>query len=74
MLAGSRDILARRALGVAPLDVLGTALGLITGYFRGIADDMISRIIDAMLAIPLIVLAVTVVAALGSRSTWAVTM
>ena len=46
--------------------------GSITGYFRGIADDTISRVIDAVLAIPLIVLAVTVVAALGSRPTWTV--
>ena len=47
---------------------------MITGYFRGIADDTVSRVIDAVLAIPLIVLAVTVVAAVGSRSTWAVTI
>ena len=62
---------------VAPLATLlgdrrRDALGLITGYFRGIADDTISRVIDAVLAIPLIVLAVTVVAALGSRSNWTV--
>ena len=62
---------------IAPLatllaTLLGTTLGLVTGYFKGIADDTISRVIDALLAIPLIVLAVTVVAALGSRSTWTV--
>jgi peptide/nickel transport system permease protein len=51
---------------------VGTTLGLVTGYFKGIADDTISRVIDALLAIPLILLAVTVVAALGSRSTWTV--
>jgi len=54
--------------------VFGTVLGLITGYLRGIADDTISRVIDAVLAIPLIVLAVTVVASLGSRSVWSVTV
>ena len=52
--------------------LFGTTLGLITGYFRGIADDTISRVIDAVLAIPLIVLAVTVVSAVGSRAAWAV--
>jgi peptide/nickel transport system permease protein len=61
VLAGSRDIL-----------LIATTLGLITGYFKGIADDTISRVVDALLAIPLILLAVTVVAALGSRSTWTV--
>jgi peptide/nickel transport system permease protein len=74
VLAGSRDILLVAPLAVLLATVLGTALGLITGYLRGIADDTISRVIDAVLAIPLIVLAVTVVAALGSRSTWSVTV
>ena len=73
VLAGSRDILPsrprpsswRRSSGRRWVD---------HGYFRGIADDTISRVIDAVLAIPLIVLAVTVVAALGSSSAWAVTV
>jgi peptide/nickel transport system permease protein len=72
VLAGSRDILLVAPLATLLATIFGTALGLATGYLRGIADDTISRIIDAVLAIPLIVLAVTVVAALGSRSTWAV--
>jgi peptide/nickel transport system permease protein len=74
VLAGSRDILIVAPLAVLLSTMLGTALGLMTGYLRGIADDAISRVIDAVLAIPVIVLAVTVVAALGSRSTWAVTV
>src|SRR5919198_5851297 len=69
VLAGASDILK-----VAPLATLlgiagGTVLGLVTGYFRGIVDDVASRIVDAWLAIPLIVLAVTAVVALGT-SNW----
>jgi peptide/nickel transport system permease protein len=74
VLSGSRDILLIAPAAVVLSTILGTALGLVTGYFRGIADDTISRVIDAVLAIPLIVLAVTVVAAIGSRSAWAVTV
>ena len=74
VLSGSRDILLIAPAATLLATIFGTVLGLITGYFRGIADDTISRIIDAVLAIPLIVLAVTVVAAVGSRSTWAVTV
>ena len=74
VLAGSRDILLVAPLATVLATIFGTILGLITGYFRGIADDTISRVIDAVLAIPLIVLAVTVVASLGSRSTWSVTV
>lgn len=74
VLSGSRDILLIAPAATLLATFFGTALGLITGYLRGIADDSISRVIDAVLAIPLIVLAVTVVAAIGSRSTWAVTV
>jgi peptide/nickel transport system permease protein len=74
VIAGSRDILLVAPLATLLATVLGTALGLITGYFRGIADDTMSRVIDAVLAIPLIVLAVTVIASLGSRSVWSVTV
>ncbi len=74
VLAGSRDILLIAPLATLLATLVGTTLGLVTGYFKGIADDTISRVIDALLAIPLIVLAVTVVAALGSRSTWTVTV
>ena len=74
VLSGSRDILLIAPAATLLATIFGTALGLITGYLRGIADDTISRVIDAVLAIPLIVLAVTVVAAVGSRSTWAVTI
>ena len=72
VLAGSRDILLIAPLATLLATIVGTTLGLITGYFKGIADDTISRVVDALLAIPLILLAVTVVAALGSRSTWTV--
>jgi peptide/nickel transport system permease protein len=74
VLAGSRDILVVAPLATLLPVIVGATFGLITGYLRGIADDAISRVFDALLAIPVIVLAVTVVAALGSRSTSAVTV
>ena len=71
-----RDVLSRVLAGatgvlkIAPLAMLlgiagGTTLGLVTGYFRGIVDEAISRVIDAVLALPLIVIAVTAIVALG---------
>jgi peptide/nickel transport system permease protein len=68
VLAGASDILK-----VAPLATLlgiagGTVVGLVTGYFRGLVDDAVSRIVDAWLAIPLIVIAVTALVALGSST------
>jgi len=74
-----RDVLSRVLAGatdtmkVAPLATLlgivgGTTIGLITGYFRGWVDEGLSRVIDAFLALPLIVLAVTALVALGSSN------
>jgi peptide/nickel transport system permease protein len=44
--------------------ILGIALGLIAGFFRG-ADKFVSRLVDAMMAFPDILLAISLVAALG---------
>jgi peptide/nickel transport system permease protein len=74
-----RDVLSRVLAGatdtmkVAPLATLlgivcGTTIGLITGYFRGWVDEGVSRVIDAVLALPLIVIAVTALAGLGNSN------
>jgi peptide/nickel transport system permease protein len=49
------------ALGLAP----GVAMGLIAGYFGGWIDAVLSRLVDAMLAFPSILLALVIIAALG---------
>jgi peptide/nickel transport system permease protein len=65
VIVGARDILV-----VAPLATLvgvagGVALGLVTGYFRGLVDATVSRVIDALLALPLVIIALLALAALG---------
>ncbi len=45
--------------------VLGTLLGLISGYFLGWLDSVISRFIDILMAFPYFLLALTVIAVLG---------
>jgi len=71
-----RDILARVLAGarisflvglvvVSISAVLGTALGAIAGYFGGVIDDAISRLIDVLLAFPGLLLAIAIVAVLG---------
>jgi peptide/nickel transport system permease protein len=68
VLAGARDIMivapAATALGI----VGGTVVGLITGYFRGVIDDTVSRVIDAVLALPVVIIAVTAITALGQST------
>jgi peptide/nickel transport system permease protein len=65
VLAGARSILTIAPLATALAIVAGTSLGLLTGYMRGAVDDVVSRMTEALLAIPLIVLAITIVVAIG---------
>jgi len=44
---------------------VGTLLGAIAGYFGGRVDDVISRVIDTLLAFPGLLLAIALVAVLG---------
>jgi peptide/nickel transport system permease protein len=65
---------ARATLIVAPLATLigivgGTCIGLVMGFFGGAVDEVSGRFIDAFLALPLIVIAVTALVALG-HSRW----
>jgi peptide/nickel transport system permease protein len=75
-----RDVFSRVLAGaattltVAPaatvLGVVGGILvGLFTGFYRGIADDIIMRIVDSLLAFPLIIIAVLVISILGPSVT-----
>ena len=48
---------------------IGVTLGLLAGYAGGWIDDLIGRIVDVQLAFPFILLAVALVAVLGSSVT-----
>lgn len=69
VIVGSRDILTIAPLATVLGTVLGTALGLVTGYYRRWVDLVVSRVIDAFLAIPLLLLALVVITARGSSNT-----
>ena len=71
-----RDILARLVHGgrislvvgviaVAIALVLGGTLGAISGFFGGKVDMLISRAMDILLAVPSLLLSITIVSALG---------
>jgi peptide/nickel transport system permease protein len=65
VIVGARDILIVAPAATILATVLGTALGLITGYFSGFVDDVLSRIIEAFLAIPVIIAGLLVTVAVG---------
>ncbi|MFL5687913.1 MAG: ABC transporter permease, partial [Chloroflexota bacterium] len=66
VMVGSRDVLI-----VAPLAALlgvaaGTLLGLIMGYYRGRVDDVLSRLVEAFLALPVILVGLLTLVVLGT--------
>ena len=71
-----RDILSRVLAGarisflvgltvVSVSSVIGTLLGTVAGYFGGVVDDVIGRVIDVLLAFPGLLLAIALVAVMG---------
>ena len=71
-----RDLLARIVFGARPAllvgfaavaisGLLGLVLGLVSGYFGGLVDDVFMRLADIQLAFPFILLAIAVIGVLG---------
>jgi peptide/nickel transport system permease protein len=66
---GGRVSLLLGFISVAIGSVIGTLLGLVSGYYKGLVDTVTMRAVDAMLALPGILLALVVIAALGPSIT-----
>ncbi len=65
LIYGSRLSIAVGIVAVTASLVMGILLGLIAGYFKGVIDTAIMRIVDIMLAMPSLLLAIAIVAILG---------
>ena len=65
ILSGTKYSLLIGIAAVAFSLIIGTILGSVAGYFGGKLDAVIMRIMDMMLAIPSILLAITLMAAFG---------
>ena len=65
LLAGARISLLVGLAVVSVSSSVGMLLGSIAGYFGGRVDDVISRVIDILMAFPGILLAIALVAVLG---------
>ncbi len=71
-----RDVFARTMAGartvliIAPLATIlallwGAIVGLVAGFYRGLTDDIIMRIVDAFLALPIIITSILIISLLG---------
>jgi peptide/nickel transport system permease protein len=66
---GARISLYVGVLSVTMAVVVGVTLGLIAGYYGGLIDDAIARVLDVIFAFPTILLALGIVGMLGPNLT-----
>jgi peptide/nickel transport system permease protein/nickel transport system permease protein len=62
---GARTSVSSTLALVAVVFVVGTSLGIVSGYYGGAADTVIMRVADAMIAFPDLILAIAIVGILG---------
>ena len=65
---GSRISVIIAMIAIVVSGVIGTALGIIAGYWGSWVDALIMRLVDISLSIPIILLGLVLVAALGPRT------
>lgn len=69
MIYGARASLAAGVVSVGIAVIVGVPLGLLAGYFGRWADAIVSRLADALLSIPFLILAIAMAAFLGASLT-----
>lgn len=65
LIFGSRNSLIFGLISPTLAALVGTALGVAAGYFGGMIDRLVTRIIDLLLAFPELLLAIMIAAVLG---------
>lgn len=65
LIYGSRTILLLAPISVFCSVAVGTFLGLLGGYFGGLIDEVVMRILDSIMAFPTILLYLIIIAAIG---------
>lgn len=68
ILWGARYSLFMSLLAIGMALIIGGMFGAIAGYYGGVIDNVIMRIMDILLSMPSMLLALTVVAALGTST------
>lgn len=66
---GARWSLGAAALAATGIVVLGLTVGILAGYFGGLVDDLLMRLVDVLLAFPSMILALAIVGMMGPSLT-----
>lgn len=72
-----RDVLSRTLAGAGPVLAVapiatglalaaGTTIALVAGYYRGLVDEILMRLVDVLLSIPVVIAGIVVLSLLGS--------
>jgi peptide/nickel transport system permease protein len=65
LLFGARLSLGSVAVATLAIMILGVGFGLVSGYYGGIVDNVIQRVVDVLMAFPSLVLALAIAGVLG---------
>jgi peptide/nickel transport system permease protein len=65
MLYGSRISLQAALIAVGLAFTVGVPIGIVSGFYRGVLDMLVMRVVDALQAFPSLILALALAAALG---------
>lgn len=65
VLLGARDVLSLAGLGTLLAVLLGTSIGLLSGYQGGLLDEVLMRLFDSLLSLPALLLALLLLGSLG---------
>jgi peptide/nickel transport system permease protein len=67
VMSGARVSLSVAVISVAIGSLVGVTMGLLAGYAGGAVDLLLMRVVDALLAFPALLLAISITAALGPQ-------
>jgi peptide/nickel transport system permease protein len=65
VLVGSREIFVLSGSGTAVAVLLGLSIGLFAGYYGGLLDEIVMRLMDVLLSVPALLLAMLLLAMVG---------
>jgi peptide/nickel transport system permease protein len=64
-MAGARTVLVIAPLATALALLWGGIIGLVSGFYRGLTDEIIMRLVDVLLALPIIITSILILSLLG---------
>ena len=65
VIVGARDVLVVAPIAAVLGVAFGTLLGLVMGFYRGVVDDVLSRLVEAFLSLPVTLVALLTLVVLG---------